>query len=90
MCESSMKNKTTYNTIEHAAAADIDSNTKLKWSDDLTKHLLKALSNFKTAMEFQNKDFNTNKPPLHTKNEEGNGTIAKYESKLTYVICTYA
>ena len=50
------------NTIEHVAAAGTYSNTKLKWSDCLVEGLLKALSNFRTVMEFQNKDFNAEKP----------------------------
>ena len=37
-------------------------NTKFKWSDYLVEDLLKAPSNFKTALEFQNKDFNAHKP----------------------------
>ena len=45
------------NTIEYAAATGKDSNNKLKWSDDLVEDLLKALSNFKTTMEFQDKLF---------------------------------
>ena len=51
--ENSMKNKM---ASEHVAAAGTDSNTKLKWSDDLAEDLMKALSNFKTLMEFQNND----------------------------------
>ena len=62
MRKSSMKNKMANNTSKHAAAAGKDSNTKFKWSDDLFEDLLKALSNFKTVMEFQNKDFNADKP----------------------------
>ena len=46
------------NTSEHAAGAGTESNTKFKCSDDLAEDLLKALGNFKTVMEFQNKDFN--------------------------------
>ena len=42
------------NTIEHVAAAGIDSNSKFKWSDDLVEDFLNALSNFKTVMVFQN------------------------------------
>ena len=48
--------------MEHVAAAGTYSNTKLKWSDCLVEGLLKALSNFRTVMEFQNKDFNAEKP----------------------------
>ena len=55
MRKSSMKNKIASNTHEHVAAAGIDLNTKCKWSDDLVEDLIKALSNFKTVMEFQNK-----------------------------------
>ena len=57
-----MKNKMTNNTGKHVAAASTESNTKFKWSDELVEDLLKALSNFKTAMEFQNKHINTEKP----------------------------
>ena len=49
-------------TSEHVAAAGADSNTKFKWSDDLAEELLKALNNFKTVMEFQNKYFSGDKP----------------------------
>ena len=52
MRKSSMKNKIANNTHEHVAAAGIDLNTKCKWSDDLVEDLIKALSNFKTVMEF--------------------------------------
>ena len=41
------------NTIEHVAAAGIDSNSKFKWSDNLVQDFLKALSNFETVMVFQ-------------------------------------
>ena len=47
---------------EHVAAAGTKSDTKFKCSDDFVEDLLKALSNFKTVMEFQNKDFNADKP----------------------------
>ena len=62
MQKSLMKNKMANNTSKHIIAAGTDSNTKFKWSDDLVDDLLKALSNFKMAMEFQNKDFNADKP----------------------------
>ena len=58
MRKSSMKNKIVDNTSDHASAASTDSNTKFKWLDDLVEDLLKALSNLKTVMEVQNKDFN--------------------------------
>ena len=57
-----MKNKMTNNKSELVAAVGTDSNTKFKWSDDLIEDMLKALSNFRTAMEFQKKDFSTHKP----------------------------
>ena len=60
-----MKNKMANNTSEHFAAADTDCNTKFKWSEDLDEDSLKTLSNFKTVMEFQNKDFNADKPRQH-------------------------
>ena len=41
-------------TSEHVGAADTYQIPKFKWSDDLAEDLLKALSNFKTVMEFQN------------------------------------
>ena len=55
MRKSSMKTKMANNTStgEQKAASGTDSNTKFKWSDDLVEDLLKALSNFKTVMEFQ-------------------------------------
>ena len=59
-----MKNKMTNNISEHVAAAGTDSNSKFKWSDDLVENLLKAPSNFKTVIEFQNKDFNADKPSI--------------------------
>ena len=62
MRKNSMKSKMANDTSEHVAAAGTDSNTEFKWSDDLVEDLLKALSNFKTVMEFQNKDFNADKP----------------------------
>ena len=49
--KSKMANNTS--TSEQKAASGTDSNTKFKWSDDLVEDLLKALSNFKTVMEFQ-------------------------------------
>ena len=54
MQKSLIKNKMASNTSKHIIAAGTDSNTK--------EDLLKALSNFKMAMEFQNKDFNADKP----------------------------
>ena len=45
------------NTNEHTATAGTDSNTTFRWSDELVEDLLKALSNFETVMEFQNKGF---------------------------------
>lgn len=65
MRKSSTKNKMTNNTSQHVAAAGTGSNTKSTWSDDLVQDLLKALSNFKTVMEFQEKHFNANKPSIH-------------------------
>ena len=62
MRKSWVKNEMANNTSEHVAAADTNSNTILRWLDDFVKDLLKALSNFKSVMEFQNKDFNANKP----------------------------
>ena len=56
MRQSSMKNKMASNTSEYVTTSGADSNTKFKWSDDFVEDLLKALSNFKTAMAFQNKD----------------------------------
>ena len=50
------------NTSEEVAAAGTDANTKFIWSDDIVEDLFKALSNFKTVMEFQNKDLNVGKP----------------------------
>ena len=50
------------NTSEHVAAAGTDSNTKFKSLEELSENLIKVLSNFKTVMEFQNKDFNADKP----------------------------
>ena len=41
-------------TSEHVGAAGTYQIPKFKWSDDLAEDLLKALSNFKTVMEFQN------------------------------------
>ena len=35
---------------------------RFKRSDNLAEDLLKALSNFKTVIGFQNKDFNVGKP----------------------------
>ena len=35
---------------------------RFKWLDNLAEDLLKALSNFKTVIGFQNKDFNVDKP----------------------------
>ena len=35
---------------------------RFKWLDSLAEGLLKALSNFKTVIGFQNKDFNVGKP----------------------------
>ena len=67
MRKSSMKNKMANNTSEHVVAAGIDSNTNFNWSDDLVEDLLKALSNFKTVMEFQNKDFIADKPCQYAK-----------------------
>ena len=58
----SMKNKTANNTSEHVAAAGIGSNTKFNWSANLVEDLLKALSNFKPVVEFQNTDFKVDKP----------------------------
>ena len=40
---------------------------QIKWSDNLDEDLLKALSNFKTVIEFSNKDFNTDKPRQYKK-----------------------
>ena len=57
-----MKNKMVNNTSEQVAAAGTDSSTKFKWSKELAEDLLKPLSNFKAVMEFQNKDFNVDKP----------------------------
>ena len=57
-----MKSKMVNNTSEQVAAAGTDSSTKFKWSKELAEDLLKAFSNFKAVMEFQNKDFNVDKP----------------------------
>ena len=59
MWKSSVKNKIANNTNKHVSAEGTDSNKKFKWLDDLFEDLLKAFINFKTVMEFQNKDFNT-------------------------------
>ena len=48
--------------MERVAGTGTDSNTIFKWSDNLVEDLLKALSNFKTVMESQNKDFNAENP----------------------------
>ena len=57
-----MKNKIANNTSKRIAAAGTNSNTKFKWSDDFVQDLLKALSSFKTVVEFQKEEFNANKP----------------------------
>ena len=62
MRKSSMKIEMSNYTSENVAAAGTDSNTKFKLSDDLPMDLLKALSNFRTVMDIQNKDFNADKP----------------------------
>ena len=62
MRKMSMKNKMVNNTSDHLVAASTDSNTKFKWSDGLVEDILKALSNFKTVMGFQNENFNEDKP----------------------------
>ena len=59
---------------EYVPPASTDSNTK--WLDDLADDLLKALSNFKTRMEFQKKDFNEDKP---RQSEEVRKEIAKID-----------
>ena len=46
--------------------------------DDLAEDLLKAPSNFKTVMEFQNKDFNVDKPPQY---EEERKEIVKINER---------
>ena len=61
------KNKMANNISEHVSAADTDLNTKFKWLDDLVEYLLKALSNFKTVMDFQNLEISFNKGSLFTK-----------------------
>ena len=35
---------------------------KFLWTSDLIDNLIKSLSDFKTRMEFMNKDFNADKP----------------------------
>ena len=40
------------NTSEHIVAAGTDSNTNFHWTDGFVEDLLKALSNFKTVIEF--------------------------------------
>ena len=65
-------------TSEHIAAAGTDSNTKFKLLDDLAEDLLKAPSNFKTVMEFHNKDFNVDKPPQY---EEARKEIIKMNGR---------
>ena len=50
------------NTSQHVAAAGTGSNTKFNWSANLVEDLLKALSNFKPVVEFQNTDFKADKP----------------------------
>ena len=67
MRKSSMKSRVTNNTSDRVAATGTDSNIIFKWSDDLIEDLLKALSSFKTVMEFQNKDFNGDKPCQYEK-----------------------
>ena len=67
MSKSSKKNKMVNNTREHLTATGTDSNTIFKWSDDLAQDLLKALSNFKTVMQFQNKGFNADKSRRYEK-----------------------
>ena len=57
-----MNDKTGNTLREHVIVAGTDSNSKLKWLDDLVEDLLKAASNIKTVMEFQNKDFKADKP----------------------------
>ena len=52
--------------MERVAGTGTDSNTIFKWSDNLVEDLLKALSNFKTVMESQNKDFNAKNPCRYT------------------------
>ena len=61
---------------EYVPPASTDSNTK--WLDDLAHDLLKALSNFKTVMEFQKKDFNEDKP---RQSEEVRKEIAKTDER---------
>ena len=56
------KTKWQASTSEHIAEVGTDSNTIFRWSDDLVEDLLKALSNFKTVMEFWNKDSNADNP----------------------------
>ena len=46
--------------------------------DDLAEDLLKAPSNFKTVMEFHNKDFNVDKPPQY---EEARKEIIKMNAR---------
>ena len=50
------------NTSQHVVAAGTGSNTKFNWSANLVEDLLKALSNFKPVVEFQNTDFKADKP----------------------------
>ena len=69
-----MKNKMANKKRGHVAAAYIDSNTKFKLSDGLNEDLLKAVSNFKRAIKFHNKDFSANKP---RQNEEVRKEIVK-------------
>ena len=66
------KNKMANNISEHVSAADTDLNTKFKWSDDLVEYLLKALSNFKTVIDFQNLEISCNKGSLFTKFHRSN------------------
>ena len=44
------------------AAAASASAKKFSWTSELVENLIKSLSNFKTRMEFMNKDFNGDKP----------------------------
>ena len=62
------------------AVAGIDSNTKFKWPVDLVKDLLKALSNFKIVIEFQNLEIKGNKGSLLTKFHRSNVDLVAFIS----------
>ena len=88
MWKISVKNKIANNTNKHVAAEGTDSNKKFKWLDDLFEDLLKALINFKTVMEFQNKDFNTDNMFTYTATISKNLACARLIlNQLTFKTC---